>query len=49
MLSFEPLHGFVGKVVFEIVEGHPGPGVPRYNVVAAECPVILSTLKAYII
>ena len=27
MLSFEPLPGFVGKMVFEIVEGHPGRGV----------------------
>ena len=29
MLSFEPLHGFVDKMVFEIVEGQPGRGVCR--------------------
>ena len=27
MLSFEPLHGFVDKMVFEIVEGQSGRGV----------------------
>ena len=29
MLSFEPLLGFVDKMVFEIVEGQPGRGVHR--------------------